>query len=177
MKRGNKFLSILTRYLILILVGILGLGVFYFVFTPITIYPVYFLFNIFFHTVLSGNILFVKQFPIEVVGACVAGSAYYLFFILNLSTPNIKLKQRLNMLGFSFILFLVINILRIFFLGLLFIAGSSWFNFTHKVFWYLISVVFVIGIWFLQVKLFKIKDMPFYSDLKEIYSASIFKKY
>ena len=80
------------------------------------------------------------------------------------------------MIALSFILFLIINILRIFFLSLLFISGSSWFDFTHELFWYLVSIVFVVGIWFTEVKLFKIKEIPFYSDLKLLYKKSLLKK-
>ena len=51
-------------------------------------------------------------------------------------------------------------------------AGSlpkpSWLA-QPEVLWYLGSTLFVIGIWFIEVKLFKIKEIPIYSDIKFLY--------
>ncbi|GBE19986.1 hypothetical protein BMS3Abin17_00717 [archaeon BMS3Abin17] len=173
----NSFLSIITRYLILLLVALPNLWLFYFVFAPLTIYPTYFLFDIFFDISLSGHIISVSEcFPLEIVGACIAGAAYYLLLILNLSIPNIKLGKRLKMILFAFSILLIANILRIFILGLIFVGGFSWFDITHKIFWYFLSTIFVVVIWFTEVKLFKIKDIPVYSDIRYLYKNSILKK-
>jgi exosortase/archaeosortase family protein len=160
--------SLFIRYLILILVSVPNLWIFYFIFTPITIYPVYLLFNLFFDATLSGNIIAIGGFSIELVDACIAGSAYYLLLILNLSTP--KMKKRMKILLLSFTALLIINILRIFLLGSAFVSGYLWFDVTHKLLWYFGSIIFVIGIWFTEVKLFKIKEIPVYSDIKNEYS-------
>jgi hypothetical protein len=45
------------------------------------------------------------------------------------------------------------------------IANTSYFVSTHLLLWYFISLFFVVGIWFLVVKIFSIKDIPIYSDL------------
>lgn len=177
-KEGKrKFYSIFLRYLILILIFIPDLWIFYFIFTPLTIYPVYFILKIFFDVSLSGNVILFSNFPfsLKIIGACVAGSAYYLLTILNLSIPGIKLNKRMKMLFLSFIAFLVINILRIVLLFQVYISSPSLFNTLHKITWYFVSVFLVVGIWFLEVKLFKIKEIPFYSDLKFI-SKHIRKK-
>ncbi len=110
------------------------------------------------------------------IAACIAGSAYYLLLILNLSTPGIKLKKRISMILWAFSVFLAVNILRIFLLALIFIAGYSWFDITHKLFWYILSTIFVIAIWFIEVRLFKIKGIPFYSDMKFLYTKSLLTK-
>ncbi len=175
-KRGG-FENLILRYLILLLVGLPNLGIFYVIFTPLTLYPVYFLLSIFFDVSLIGNVMLIERcFSIELIDACIAGSAYYLLTILNLSTPNIKIPKRIKMLLWAFAAFLFINILRILLLGLLSISESPLFNFTHEFFWYFVSIVMVIGIWFAEVKLFKIKDIPFYSDLKVLYKKSFMKK-
>ncbi|MFQ5532110.1 MAG: pacearchaeosortase [Candidatus Nanoarchaeia archaeon] len=178
MKRGrNKpFLSIFLRYIILIVVAIPNLWIFYFVFTPLTLYPVYFLFNFVFGATLVGELIKIGYIPIKLIRACVAGSAYYLLLILNLSIQNIKLKKRLGMIGFAFLLFLILNIIRIFLMGWFLIYWPSVFDFTHKLFWYLLSIGFVIGIWFLEVRIFKIKEMPFYSDVRFLYEFSFLKR-
>ena len=165
-KESEKFFGILTRYLILIFLGIPNLWLFYLIFTPLTIYPVFFLLSLFFDAVLLGNLILLdKFFLIEIIEACIAGSAYYLLLILNLATP-MKINKRLKLILFSFSTLLFINILRIFLLSLLFTTGTSLFDITHELFWYIGSIVFVIGIWFVGVKIFKVKEIPFYSDFK-----------
>ena len=171
------FLDIILRYLILILIALPGLWLFYTVFTPLTVYPVHFLLGLFFDAVLLSKIhILVNNIPIELIPACIAGAAYYLLLVFNLSTPKIKLKKRISAILFSFAVFLIINILRIFFLSIIAISGSSSFDITHKLFWYLASTVFVVGIWFAEVKIFKIREIPFYSDIKFLYKRSLLKK-
>lgn len=175
-KKLSRVYDIIIRYIIIIFFGLPNLWVFYFIFTPLTVYPVYFLFNIFFDASLSGNTITISGNFIEIVKACVAGSAYYLLLILNLSTPKIKLMRRIKIIGLAFISLLIINILRILLLGLFSFSSPIWFDIIHKLFWYLLSIVFVIGIWFAEVKLFKIKDIPFYSDLKFLFKHSYLKR-
>ena len=162
----KEYLNIILRYLILIIISFPNLYLFYLIFTPLTVYPVYFLLNLFFEVSLQANTLIISGFSIEIIGACIAGSAYYLLLILNLSIPNINLKKRLRVILFAFSSLLVLNILRIFLLVSLLLISPDLFNITHKLFWYLISIVFVIGIWFTEVKIFKIKQIPIYSDIK-----------
>ena len=177
-KRGLFGLDIFIRYIILIAVAFPGLWIFYTIFTPLTIYPVYFFLKIFFGaSLISGNIILVNQsISIEIIKACVAGSAYYLLFVLNMSIPKIKPRRRFNMILFSFGIFLAINLLRIFILSILAISGASFFDITHRLFWYFFSTLFVILIWFAEVKYFKIKEIPFYSDLKFLYKKSSLRK-
>ena len=169
-KDSANILDIVSRYLILVLTSLSGLWLFYFIFTSLTIYPVYFLVNLLFEDVsLFGEIMIVNGVAIEFIRACIAGSAYYLLLILNLSTPKINLKKRVTMILFSFAALLIINIIRIFVLILIFFYGFSFFDITHKFFWYFMSTIFVILIWFAEVKYFKIKEIPFYSDIKYLY--------
>ena len=169
MKRdAQKIIDVIIRYSILLVIGILGTPFFYSIFTFLTIEPVYLLLNIFFNPSLISNIIIINNLPIEIIGACVAGSAYYLLLILNLSMPRIKLGKRIMLLLFSFSLLLILNILRIFLLSVLYVSQFSLFDIAHKLFWYIGSIVFVVGIWFLSVWIFKIKEIPFYSDIKSL---------
>jgi len=173
----DDFLNIFIRYSVLILIALPGLVIFYFIFTPLTVYPVYFLLGLFFDVVLLSKIhILLNNIPIELIPACIAGSAYYLLLVLNLSTPKIKLKKRIYAILFSFAAFLILNILRIFILSFLAVTGSSYFNTTHTIFWYGFSTIIVVGIWFAEVKIFKIKKIPFYSDMKFLYKKSLMKK-
>jgi len=173
---NKDFSSIIFRYLILIIVAIPNLFLFYFILSPITIYAVYFILDLFYNASLSGNIISINSLSIELINSCIAGSAYYLLLIFNLSIPKIKIKERLTMILFAFSLLYLINILRIIFLTILALSNYSFFDITHKIFWYSFSILFVVGIWFLEVRLFKIKFIPVYSDMISIYKKSLFNK-
>jgi len=169
--------GILIRYALLILIAIPGFWYFYYIFTPLTLYPTAFLLNaVYDSTICKDSILLGSKVVIQIIGACVAGSAYYFLLILNLSVPKIKISRRVMMILFSFVIFLIINILRIFILSLMYVSESSLFETLHKTFWYVGSIFFVILIWFLEVKIFKIKEIPFYSDLKTLYKKSVLGK-
>jgi len=169
-KKNNPYIDIFSRYFLLIILAIPNLWLFYLVFTPLTLYPVYFLLSLFFEVSLNSNMLnFSNSITIEIISACIAGSAYYLLFILNMSVPKIKISKRLKMILFSFATLLIINILRILALSVMYINHFTWFDLAHKLFWYAGSIIFVLAIWFYQVKKYKIKEIPFYSDLKFLY--------
>jgi exosortase/archaeosortase family protein len=174
--KKKSLLELFIRYAILLLVAIPNFYLFYLIFTPLTVYGVFLLLKIFFDTALLGNILLIGEIPIKIIGACVAGAAYYLLLVLNLSTPGMKTNKRIKLVFQSFLLLYLFNVLRIFFLSLLIINNSTFFDITHQIFWYLISTFFVVGIWFYQVKRNRIKEIPFYSDFYSLYKKSLFRK-
>jgi exosortase/archaeosortase family protein len=161
----NKVYYLLLRYLVLVAVAIPNFVLFYIIFTPLTIYPVFFALNLFFNVSLESPFILFDNFRVHIIPACVAGSAYYLLMIFNFSTP-MKFKTRIKSLLFSFLFLLILNILRILLLIIIFIYGSNYFQTSHLLFWYFLSTLFVIGIWFVEVKVFNIREIPIYSDLK-----------
>ena len=160
--------GIFLRYALIILSGIF-MSVFYTVFLPLTLYPVYILLSIFYQVSLSGSIITAGSEQISIIEACVAGSAYFLLFALNLALPGLKFGKRALMLIFGFSVFLILNILRIFFLSVLLINQSSAFNTAHQILWYAVSILLVILIWVATIRLFRIKQTPFLSDFKRLY--------
>ena len=173
----SNLANIFIRYLILVLVAIPNLFIFYLVFTPLTIYPVYFLLSFFFDVILIKNFMVINgQFQIELIQACIAGAAYYFLLIINLSTPKINLKNRITMIVVAFSSLLLLNITRIIFMTFVFNGYPNFFELTHSLLWYGLSTIFVVGIWFAEVKIFKIKEIPFYSDLKQLYRNSFLRR-
>jgi len=162
----NNLLLIFIRYLTLLIVGIF-LHVFQEPLFYITAFPVYGLLKIFYPVYICGRSLFLYGVAIELNEACIALSAYYLLFLLNLSIA-MPIKKRVFSLLFSFFSFLFVNVIRILFLTYLYFYHSIIFDITHRIFWHLVSTVFVIVIWFLSVRVFSIYDLPFYSDIKKI---------
>lgn len=175
-KDERRFFNLLVRYLILLLIAIPGMDIFYFVLLPLTKWPVFWFLQMFYSPVMIKDTIFIGKSIIEIVGACVAGSAYYFLLILNLSTPNIERIKRIKMIGTAFLAFLLINVIRIIILSIMYVEGSPIFDVTHKVFWYLGSTLFVVAIWFFQVYKFNIRGVPFASDLKFIHSKSTLKR-
>ncbi len=168
-KKERTIIHVLIRYLILLVLGIFS-SLFYLVFFYLTIMPSYFLLKLFYEVSLSGHVLKVAGLEIGVVSACVAGSAYYLLLILNLTT-EMTTKQRIFSLFSSLFLLLVINILRISLFSVLLIEDYIYFDLLHHFFWYFMSILIVVVTWFFTAWLFKIKRIPIYSDL-----SALFKK-
>jgi len=166
MEKKRPDLEVYIRYIILLILGVF-ISIFYKIFFPLTIYPVYFILNLFYSVSIAGKMLVFAEGGIEIINACVAGSAYYLLLILNLTT-KIKLKKRIYSILFSISSLLILNILRILFLSILYLNNSVFFDITHKIFWYTLSILFVVAIWFLTVHIFKIKNIPIYSDFKNL---------
>lgn len=160
----NKLFSLFIRYFIILFAGLFNLFLFYEIFTPITINLVNFVLNLFSSTELISNIIIFNGLSIELVSACIAGAAYYLMFILIMSVPNIKISKRIALILFSFSIFLILNVARIIFFS--FITNFAYFDLVHMSFWYLFSTIFIVGIWLIDIKIFKIKSIPVYSDLK-----------
>lgn len=164
-----------TRYIFLLIIAIPNLYLFYLILTPLTLYSSYFLFNLIYDASLSNNIINIGCTSIEIIGACVSGAAYYFLLVLNFSTRDIKPKTRIKMLIFSFGIFFILNIIRIFIIGTMHINFNPNTQIFHKVLWYLGSTIIVVAIWFFNVWFFKIKNMPFYSDLKFLFQQSSLK--
>lgn len=152
------------RYLFLLFLGLGNLYLIYKILTPITISSVTFILSLFQEVSTISDLIILKNFTIQIVPACVAGFAYYLLLILIFSTPKITLKKRFNLVLLSVGLFFILNIARILFL--ISIVGKPYFFIVHWIFWNLMSTIFVVGIWILLVKLYKIKELPLVSDFR-----------
>lgn len=174
-KKDKKFINLIIRYVVLLVIGIFGIELFSKLFLPLTKYPVYWAL-LHYNPTLIGNTIHVGPNIISIINACVAGSAYYFLLLLNLMTPGIVILRRLKILGISFFIFFIANVLRIIVLSFMYIHGSGLFNIVHEILWYFGSTALVILIWFWSVKRFNIENIPIYSDLKEIYSQSSLKK-
>jgi exosortase/archaeosortase family protein len=170
----NPGFTLGLRYLILL--GLMfSLSLIYRIFTPLTAYPSRFILDLFFSSVSLSNavinsisspvlIINLKTF-VQLIPACIAGSAYLLLLILNLTVP-MNIKKRVYSIGFSVLLLLILNILRIVIFSSLYYNSTISFNIMHKFVWYFLSTIFVVVIWILTARIFKIKQIPVYSDIK-----------
>ncbi|MCA9485415.1 MAG: pacearchaeosortase [Nanoarchaeota archaeon] len=162
---------LILRYFILVVLGVgLYFDLFYLIFTPLTVYPVYWISSLIFENahLIGGNLIFFSGVYAEIIPACVAGAAYFLLLILNLTT-QMEIKKRLKNVAFLFIAFLIFNMVRIVIFSGLLVSGSQYFDEAHFLVWYLGSTFLVVALWFVSVWLFKIKEIPFYSDFRELF--------
>ena len=175
--RNKYVLGILARYFILAILGVFNLGIFYFVFTPLTVYPVFWVLSAFDNgaVMLAGNLLFFKGIYAEIIPACVAGAAYYLLLILNMTTP-MENSKRIKSILFLFAAFLLFNVARILIFAWLLVSGSQYFDAAHSLVWNLGSTILVIAIWFANVRIFRIKNIPVYTDVKKVFKEVVRKK-
>lgn len=171
-KEDRKTYLIFIRYLILILTALFLLDYFYKILLPLTIYPVALLLNTGYHSSVQGITILIDNMPkIELVEACIASSAYFLLLLLNLSIP-MKPRTRIFSIIFSAVLFLAINIVRILIFSLLYLNNFKYFDITHLFFWYVVSGVIVFFVWLSTIKTFKIRNIPFVSDIKFFYNQT-----
>lgn len=155
---------IFVRYALATL-AVFCLPFFYKIFRPITYWLLFFFSSIFYNVSFNGNYLLVDSFSVELVDACIAGSAYLLLLLLNLLTPKIKFHKRIFLFLVSSVMFLIINIFRL--LVTIPFLGKNGFATIHITFWF-ISIAFVVAIWFFCVRVFNLKEIPVYSDVKTI---------
>lgn len=155
-------------------------SIFYVIFSYLTIYVPFLLLRLFgFNAIIEPSVssIYINQYSFFFVPACIASSAYYLMSLLVLTTRDISLNKSIKMLLIGFLGIFTLNIIRIVFLILVFIYfGLDIFNKVHLVFWYGVSTLFVVIIWLFLTKLYKIKTIPVYSDIKYLYKLSKTKK-
>ena len=160
-----KSLEILIRYIILLAL-MFSLPLIYKILTPLTILSTSNILDLFYNISVHNDIISINTTTlIKIIPACVAGSAYLLLLILNLSVP-LTIKKRIYSILLGFLIFFLINVLRIIILSALYHSNATIFNFTHTLSWYLGSTLLILAVWFLLVKLFSIKEIPIYSDIK-----------
>lgn len=163
------FFNLVFRYISLLVIAIIFSfsDIIYNFLLLLTIYPTNFLLNLFFPSIVYGNNILIQSQIISIIPACVAVSAYLLLIILNL-TISLKPLTRLYSILFSVLCLLIVNILRIVIFSLLLLQDFKYYQEIHMFFWYILSTIFVVGIWFLTAYLFKIKNLPIYEDFKQL---------
>jgi len=173
---NKELFNLFLRYAVLMLIGLFGINLIYFIFTPIIIYPAFWILKLFYaDIVLESKTLLLNSQSINIIPACIAGSAYYLLLVLNLAT-QMRIKTRIKSIIFLFLSFSALNIIRLSVFAALFFASCSYFDLAHKAVWYFGSTLFVVALWFVNVYLFKIKAIPVYTDFKNLSSNLIIQK-
>lgn len=162
------YTTVFFRYILLLIIVLSADSLlFYRGLLKLTIYPVNFILNLNYSSFILGNSIILEGKVIELIPACIAIYAFVLLWMLNLSVI-MSWKKRILSLIFSSIVFLGINIARIYLLSIMFIRDYVYIDFFHKFLWYFSSIIVVLIIWFLTAHVFKIESIPVYSDFKMV---------
>ena len=163
-KQSKRIIGMFARYFALLLIGSGNLYVIYAILTPLTVRVTTAVVSIFTPTTLVGNLIGTAGVTIEIIPACVAGAAFYLLLILTLSTPNVKPITRTKAILTAIAILFALNITRI--LILIPLIKSNYFQTIHWLTWHVASTIFVVATWLVIIKIYKIKSIPIYSDIK-----------
>lgn len=167
--REGEMWGVLSRYILLIVLALGDFWLIYAVFTIPTITASYFFIKAIYPSalLLGDATIFFKGYYAQIIPACIAGAAYYLLAILNLTTP-MPISKRIGSLVFLLSSFFLINVARIVLFAWLFEQGFNYFDITHLISWYVGSTFLVILLWFSTTVLFRIKSIPVYTDLLHV---------
>lgn len=111
-------------------------------------------------TILGG------EATVNVVKYCVTASAYYLLALFCIITLSVALWKRVLMFLIGSALIFAMNIARIVVLIITLLNNRGIFKAAHFALGLFLSVGYVILIWVLLSFLFRVKTVPFYSDIK-----------
>lgn len=185
---NNKNLIFLfVRYIFLAIFALGNLYIFYLIFTPLTYFSSLWVIKYFYaenfayaiggFNIDAGNLISLlsvngRTINANIIPACIAGAAYYLLTIFNLTTP-MKLSKRIASLFFILGIFFLLNTIRIIIFMIVLINGkTNFFDIAHSVSWYFGSTVLIILIWFANVLIFRIKSIPVFTDLKSLFNEA-----
>lgn len=138
------------------------------IFSKPTIYLSYYSLKLLsYNPILMDNNITINQTTLTFIPACVATSAYYLLIALIFLTKDLKLKTITYSIIIGSSLILLFNILRVDILVFILLNFSNnLFDTLHLFIWKFLSGIYVALVWLLLVKIFKIKTIPIYSDVK-----------
>lgn len=138
------------------------------IFSKPTIYLSYYSLKLLsYNPILVNNDIIINQAVLTFIPACVATSAYYLLIALVFLTKDLKLKTIIYSIVLGSSLILLFNILRVDILVFILLNFSkNLFDTLHLFIWKFLSGIYVALVWLLLIKIFKIKTIPVYSDVK-----------
>ncbi len=121
--------------------------------------------------VIEGTSFLIQGYALNFIPACIATIAYILLALLILSTKDLSWKQRTAMFLTGSIMIFIANMLRIWvLLHFLLTYGYETFSLWHLFIWHGVSSIFVALTWIVLVRLYHVKSIPAYDDLKELNS-------
>ncbi len=165
----DYYKRLIIRYFLAIILMVFGLNIIYLLISNLTFKLSYY--SLFYYNpkLISDISFLIGNNKLNFIPACTAASAYLLLILLILSI-DLNLKKTIKVFLTGSLLILVANIIRIDILIISLVEfGSGAFETLHLFFWKILSTIYVVLLWIFLTKIFKIKEIPVYSDLRKIY--------
>lgn len=121
------------------------------------------------YSVRNAITIFGGEISLKIVKYCVTASAYYTLALLILLTKGISFLKSVFLFLLGCFLIYLMNFIRIIILIIVLLQGAYLFDSLHTLFWFLLSFFYVIIMWVLFSRIFKIWNIPIYSDFKTLY--------
>lgn len=157
---------VVIRVILAIIVAF-NINIFYKIFSPLTLHITKLTLSAY-NPIISGNLIFIKNQILEFIPACTAASAYILIASIILLT-DISFKKMLKTFIAGSLIILGFNIIRIdILIYILLNYKTNLFDKLHFFFWYILSTLWVFLTWIFLTKIYKIKEIPIYTDIKKL---------
>lgn len=141
--------------------------VFYFFFSPPTLYVSYGILRLFLEATLEGTIILAGGKTLVFVPACTAAAAYLLLALLILVTRGISFKMGAKLFVLGSLLIFAANIFRIEILFyLLYAVGKNYFETLHLLIWKVLSSIYIAAVWIFLTWRYRIQGIPLVSDFQ-----------
>lgn len=163
----NYVKGLIIRMLLLLFVILFSIDMFYRLLEFLTVNLSYIFLLPLNPEVINPTSFSINQQTIEIIPACIAFSAYVLLTALILTTKGISFNTAVRMFLYGSLSILVINIFRIdLLIYALILIGSRLYESLHLIFWKILSGIVVVIIWIILIRIYNIKEIPIYSDVK-----------
>lgn len=101
--------------------------------------------------IVSGRVVSLNNFSMEVVGECTGLYEMLIFLAAMLAYPA-SYKKKLIGAGLGIPLLYIINIIRMTFIGVLGNWSPKTFNFMHLYFWQVAMILIIVSVWVLWIE-------------------------
>lgn len=164
--------KLVIRIVIALALFLIPINIFYLIYLKPTLVYSFLTLSVY-NPILWNDSLIINNDILKFVPACIASIAYYLLAVLILFTKDLSFKKMFQIFVLGSLIIFIANIIRIDLLIIILLEfGVDWFNKLHLLIWRFLSTIFVVIVWIFLTKLFKIKTIPVYSDLKYLWKHS-----
>ncbi|MBS3108771.1 pacearchaeosortase [Candidatus Woesearchaeota archaeon] len=164
--------KLIARIAIALAIVLLPIDIFYILLLKPTLY-VSSIFLSSYKPIITNDAIIINNIVLKFISACIATLAYVLLLLLILLTKDLGFKNGVKLFLTGSIIIFIANIIRVdFLIYAYFEYGSNLFSKLHLFIWQFLSGIFVAFVWVFLSYIYKIRNIPVYDDIKELYNRS-----
>ena len=161
--------KLILRVFISLAIVLLPIDLFYFLLLKPTLYTSSIFLSQYVPRITEDSLI-INNVALKFIPACIATLAYVLLLLLVLLTKDIGFKNGAKIFLSGAIIIFIANIIRIdSLIYVYFEYGSNIFDRLHLFIWQFLSGIFVAAVWIFLSHVYKIKAIPIYDDIAELY--------